>query len=41
MKKFEKSKNNSMDLFKSLGISSIKFNDLEAIIKQLTALMTP
>ena len=29
-----------MDLFKSLGLSCLKFNDLEALIKQLTPLLT-
>ena len=34
--KIEKIKKNSVDFFKSLGEVSLKFNDPEAISKQLT-----
>ena len=37
--KIEKIKKNSVDIFKSLGEVSLKFNDPEAISKQLTVLI--
>ena len=37
--KIEKIKKNSVDFFKSLRIFSLKFNDPEAITKQLTLLI--
>ena len=37
--KIEKIKKNSVDFFKSLGEVSLKFNDPEAISKQLTVLI--
>ena len=37
--KIEKIKKNFRDFFESLGRSLLKFNDLEAISKELTALL--